>query len=294
MRLSLERYTKDWNILLFRENHSFHELLTPSATGLVHRRPTSIQYGKFDAKADEGIFVGYAVGKAYRVYNLRTNNGMESVHVVFDDKKIEGLQDGDFHESLKFDNVEMIGENSDDESDQEQISKNNTEKSTTNEEHNSTSVERQSASSVERQSASSVKRQRTTSNRNNNEASSSIANLSQQRKWTRDHPFELIIDDVSSRVQTRKATQEEYLYNSFLSQEEPKKVEESLLDPDWVLAIQEELNQFERNKVCKLVPKPKGKNSIDTKWVFRNKMDENGIVVKNKSRLVAKGYCQQE
>ena len=67
-----------------------------------------------------------------------------------------------------------------------------------------------------------------------------------------------------------------------------------MLDPDWILAMQEELNQFERNNVWKLVPKPKGKNPIDTKWVFRNKMDENGIVVINKARLVAKGYCQQE
>ncbi|KAL8102520.1 hypothetical protein AgCh_027136 [Apium graveolens] len=48
------------------------------------------------------------------------------------------------------------------------------------------------------------------------------------------------------------------------------------------------------NKVWKLVPKPKGKNPIDTKWVFGNKMDENGIVVRNKAKLVAKGYCQQE
>ncbi|KAL8156066.1 hypothetical protein AgCh_001225 [Apium graveolens] len=56
--------------------------------------------------------------------------------------------------------------------------------------------------------------------------------------------------------------------------------------------MQEELNQFERNKVWKLVPKPKGKNPIDTKWVFGNKMDENGIVVRNKARLVAKGYSQ--
>ena len=64
------------------------------------------------------FFVGYAVGKAYRVYNLKTNIVMESIHVVFDDKKIEGLQDGDFHESLKFDNVEMVSDDSDDDSDQ--------------------------------------------------------------------------------------------------------------------------------------------------------------------------------
>ena len=59
-------------------------------------------------------------------------------------------------------------------------------------------------------------------------------------------------------------------------------------------AMQEELNQFERNKVWKLVPKPKNRTIIGTKWVFRNKMDEAGIVTRNKARLVAKGYSQEE
>ena len=58
--------------------------------------------------------------------------------------------------------------------------------------------------------------------------------------------------------------------------------------------MQEELNQFERNKVWKLVPGPKRKSMIETKWVFRNKLDESENVTRNKSRLVAKGYCQQE
>ena len=75
---------------------------------------------------------------------------MESIHVVFDDKKIEGLQDGDYHESLKFDNVEMVSDDSDDESDQETVSKDNAEKSTTNEAQNSTSVELHNISSVGR------------------------------------------------------------------------------------------------------------------------------------------------
>ena len=81
------------------------------------------------------------------------------------------------------------------------------------------------------------------------------------------------------------------MYSSFLSQEEPKKVEEALLDPDWILAMQEELNQLEK-KVWKLVPRPKDRTVVGTKWVFRNKMDENGIVTRNKARLVAKGYSQ--
>ena len=51
--------------------------------------------------------------------------------------------------------------------------------------------------------------------------------------------------------------------------------------------MQKELNQFERSEVWKLVPRPKDYPTIGTKWVFRNKMDENGIVVRNKARLVA-------
>ena len=81
---------------------------------------------------------------------------------------------------------------------------------------------------------------------------------------------------------------------AFFLKKRPKKVEEALQDADWVLAMQEELNQFERNKVWKLVPKPKNRTIIGTKWVYMNKMDEVGIVTRNKARLVAKGYSQQE
>ena len=79
-----------------------------------------------------------------------------------------------------------------------------------------------------------------------------------------------------------------------LIQNEPKKIDEALLDPDWIVAIQEELVQFERNKVWELVPAPKDRAIIKTKWVFRNKMDEDGVVTRNKARLVAKGYSQEE
>ena len=97
-----------------------------------------------------------------------------------------------------------------------------------------------------------------------------------------------------SGVKTRNATHNECLYGFFLSQNKPKKIDEALLDPDWIVAMQEELNQFKRNKVWKLVPATKDKAIIGTKWVFRNKMDEDGIVTRNKARLVAKGYSQDE
>ena len=58
--------------------------------------------------------------------------------------------------------------------------------------------------------------------------------------------------------------------------------------------MQEELNQFEMNKVWNLVPKPRDHPIIGTKWVFRNKLDEQGQVIRNKARLVAKGYNQEE
>jgi len=54
--------------------------------------------------------------------------------------------------------------------------------------------------------------------------------------------------------------------------------------------MQDELNQFIRNDVLFLVPRSDDINIIGTKWVFRNKMDEDGNIVRNKDRLVAKGY----
>jgi hypothetical protein len=68
---------------------------------------------------------------------------------------------------------------------------------------------------------------------------------------------------------------------------EPYRVEDALRDPDWVLALQEELNNFTRNEVWHLVPRP-NQNVVGTKWVFRNKQDEHGVATRNKARLVAK------
>nr|GEZ11827.1 putative ribonuclease H-like domain-containing protein [Tanacetum cinerariifolium] len=75
---------------------------------------------------------------------------------------------------------------------------------------------------------------------------------------------------------------------------EPKKVLQTLKDPSWIKAIQEELLQFKLQKVWILVDLPKGKRAIGLKWVFRNKKDERGIVIMNKARLVAQGNTQEE
>jgi hypothetical protein len=115
-----------------------------------------------------------------------------------------------------------------------------------------------------------------------------------ETKWTRSHPIQQVIGDPSDPIKTRSATANECLYAAFLSKTEPTTVSEALSDSDWVTAMQEELNQFEQMKVWRLVHRPKGKTIIGTKWVFKNKKDEDGVVVRNKARLVAKGYRQKE
>jgi hypothetical protein len=74
---------------------------------------------------------------------------------------------------------------------------------------------------------------------------------------------------------------------------EPYRIKDALQDLDWVVAMQEEHNNFTRNEVWHLVPCP-SQNVLGIKWVFRNKQDEHGVVTRNKARLVAKGYSQVE
>ncbi|GKB79497.1 retrovirus-related pol polyprotein from transposon TNT 1-94 [Tanacetum coccineum] len=75
---------------------------------------------------------------------------------------------------------------------------------------------------------------------------------------------------------------------------EPKRLIDALEEEGWIIAMQEELNQFERNKVWTLVQLPNGKTIIETKWDYRNKLDKYGIVIKNKARLFAQGFRQEE
>ncbi|GKE77342.1 retrovirus-related pol polyprotein from transposon TNT 1-94 [Tanacetum coccineum] len=75
---------------------------------------------------------------------------------------------------------------------------------------------------------------------------------------------------------------------------EHKNINEALGDESWVIAMQEELNQFVANDVWDLVPLPMSQTVIGIKWGFRNKLDINGIVSKNKARVVAQGYNKKK
>ncbi|KAK0583607.1 hypothetical protein LWI29_000140 [Acer saccharum] len=108
------------------------------------------------------------------------------------------------------------------------------------------------------------------------------------------HYQEDIIGDLNEGVRTRNQIANQISYACYTSQIEPKNINEAIVDEYWVGAMQDELNQFERNEVWSLVPRPKDINVIGTKWVFRNKTDESGKIVRNKARLVAQGYTQVE
>ncbi|GJV86215.1 retrovirus-related pol polyprotein from transposon TNT 1-94 [Tanacetum coccineum] len=112
-------------------------------------------------------------------------------------------------------------------------------------------------------------------------------------KESKNHPLDQVIGNIN-QINLRSQAQDHSNFFCFISIIEPKNVNEALKDESWVVAMQEELNQFVANDVWDLVPLPMSQSVIGTKWVFRNKLDENGIVSRNKARLVAQGYNQQE
>ncbi|GKD30051.1 integrase, catalytic region, zinc finger, CCHC-type containing protein [Tanacetum coccineum] len=116
-------------------------------------------------------------------------------------------------------------------------------------------------------------------------------------KWTKDHPLENIIGELDRPVSTRLQLHEQALfcyYDAFLTIVEPKTYKDALTQSYWIKAMQEELNEFERLEVWELVPRPDKVMVITLKWIYKVKLDEQGGILKNKARLVARVYRQEE
>ncbi|GJU64671.1 putative ribonuclease H-like domain-containing protein [Tanacetum coccineum] len=116
-------------------------------------------------------------------------------------------------------------------------------------------------------------------------------------KWTKDHPLENIIGALDRPVSTRLQLHEQALfcyYDAFLTSVEPKNYKDALTQACWIEAMQEELHEFERLEVWELVPPPDKAFVITLKWIYKVKLDELGGILKNKARLVARGYRQEE
>ncbi|KAH9779609.1 hypothetical protein KPL71_007757 [Citrus sinensis] len=219
---------------------------------------TKDNLGKFDPKSDVGIFLGYSnSSKAYRVYNKRTLVVEESMHVTFDEANPSSTE-------------KVVVDDNAEEEQQEEASNDNQEDAShgiQEEHHEETNVEQ-------------------------NEGTSQT--LPKEWRYVSSHPKDVILGDPSRGVTTRSSLRNTCEHAAFISQIEPKSFADAENNESWIMAMQEELNQFERNNVWELVPNPEHQSIIGTKWVFRNKMDESGVVVRNKARLVAQGYNQEE
>ncbi|GKA38614.1 retrovirus-related pol polyprotein from transposon TNT 1-94 [Tanacetum coccineum] len=116
-------------------------------------------------------------------------------------------------------------------------------------------------------------------------------------KWTKDHPLDNIIGELERPVSTRLQLHEQALfcyYDAFLTSVKPKNYKDTLTQACWIEAMQEELNEVERLEVWELVPCLDKVMVITLKWMYKVKLDELGGILKNKARLVARGYRQEK
>ena len=109
----------------------------------------------------------------------------------------------------------------------------------------------------------------------------------------KNHPDSNIIRSLNEGLHLRKGNillASHVTYHCYLTQFKPKRVEKALQYENWVKSMHEELNQFIRNDVWELVPRLENVHVIGTKWIFKNKTDEDGEIIRNKFWLVAQGY----
>jgi len=188
---------------------------------------------KFDAKAQRGIFLGYSErSKAYRLYNSETHCVEESMHVKFDDKElgskipeqdesIAGLEESDYYS--KPDQTSKLDDASE-------------------------AITEPDVPVVEASEEAHVDSRQVIQSRNS-------------FKYKSSHPDDQIIGNKESPRRTISRFRPEESALGLLSVLEPTTVDEALADDGWILAMQDELNQFKRNDVWDLVPKPEHKNT---------------------------------
>ncbi|KAJ9557296.1 hypothetical protein OSB04_011910 [Centaurea solstitialis] len=268
--------------------------------------------GKFDSKSDDGIFLGYSsISKTYRVFNKRRQTIQETIHVKFDESgptfphphnnsDINQWADSFF----QFPDIPIADPSPQDLPDSfeespppppSQISIPPIINATpitqvTPEPDQPTNCEDFSQTTVSEPAPTNLLPDPSV-----NEASTSGQVYQPPAlRWTKDHPIDQVLGNPSSGVKTRRQSGNVCLYVNFISENEPKEIDDALRDSAWVSAMQEELVEFIRNNVWLLVPRPRKRTIIGSKWIFRNKLDEIGTIIRNKARLVAQGYRQEE
>ena len=269
--------------------------------------------GKFDARSYEAIFLGYSLtSRAYRIYNLSKHVVEETINVVFQEPNNDLPRDED----------EFVGEDGEPLSVTEERQQAANITAAVQPEKQQTGTSSQQAEVGSPDDDVIAKMARMTLEGSITEGSSQnpiykpvnhederysppkrmrlnheeigTHSLPRSTRTVKDHPPTQVIGDITDGITTRRGKANFCAYAAFLAQEEPKNIKEALEDENWIMAMQEELNQFERCDVWELVKPPKDVSIIGTKWIFKNKVDEFGTITRNKARLVAQGYNQQE
>nr|GEZ45086.1 putative ribonuclease H-like domain-containing protein [Tanacetum cinerariifolium] len=268
--------------------------------------------GKFQGKVDEGFLVGYSVcSKAFRVFNSRTRIVQETLHVNFMENKpnVAGFLD-----------TEKAGEEGTQTyvlfpvlSDGSTNPKNNNKDALVDGKEHDDDIQKSVSPDIHSSSSGAQTRKQGDKTENKDKGKSPVVTITGFKDLNTE--FEEYNNNSSNGVYAASSLtksmaravkdqggisqmfNEDFhtcMFACFLSQEEPKRVHQALKDPSWIEVMQEELLQFKMQKVWILVDLPYGKRAIGTKWVYRNKKNERGIVIRNKARLVTQGHTQEE
>ncbi|GKA48419.1 retrovirus-related pol polyprotein from transposon TNT 1-94 [Tanacetum coccineum] len=242
--------------------------------------------GKLNAKADIGIFVGYApTKKALRIYNRRTWKIMETIHVTFDELTAmasEKFSSGPGLQSMTPATSIPVAATP------RSVDIANSPVSTiakTPHFHDDPLHESLHEDSTSQGSSSNVR------------PSHTLFEL--LGRSTKDHPIANVIGDPSRSVSMRKQLETNAMwcyFDAFLTSVEPKNFKQAMTESSWIDAMQEEIHEFERLEVWELVLCLDKVMLIKLKWIYKVKTDEfeGGGVLKNKARLVAQGFRQKE
>ena len=247
---------------------------------------------KFESRSSDGLFLGYALqGRAYRVLNLDTNRIEETCEVTFDEtmpcfsSAFECAGDYEIGQSIFEDEIDGLDNDDDVIEDPAML------EATPIQTPSSTIDDGPSelfTSTADLAAIPTVDHEPATI-----EGEATSVRTAPRHIQCR-HPPQQMIGNLNERTTRYKSRNQCVLaHSAFVASFEPRDVGHALSDSNWVNAMHEELENFERNQVWVLVDPPSCK-PIGTKWVFKNKQGEDGLVVRNKARLVAQGFCQKE
>nr|GEU66254.1 hypothetical protein [Tanacetum cinerariifolium] len=259
--------------------------------------------GKLCAKGDIGFFIGYSANfVASRVYNRRTKKMMETINVMFDELSTMAFeQNSSKPEAPRTIPAALVLQ--DLHAPTASMSIQDSAPAPTN--SSNTPV---SSHNVDAPSQQHVQQQGNLTPLPTASAADDVSNavfegdlfvnpFATPSTESVDHPLEQVIGEPCRPVLTRsqlKTDGDMCIYALSVSIMEPKLVKEALIDPAWIESMQEELHQFIRLDVWELVPSSDGIKPLTLKWLFKNKNDEENTVIRNKTRLVVRGYQQEE